>query len=252
MFRNNTEIHLMPQQVTLRQTHGFMNRMGETLVENHGDTTIEDPQNWAIEACHALLAQNQKRGNLHVIFSDLWARYELIQLGEAELSDQDLMSLAQAQFSRQYPVGDSAAWPLRLSLQEKRLLIAGMNPALYEAVTKLATSSGKKLAQAEPLFAKMYCQFEKEITKTEGWILLDEPEMLLVAYIEQGQLFSIHSQRCDHSEREKTAKQLLDRQAALISRPAGAVRIFSYSGSPLALKEPWLSSQFRIVGPIAL
>lgn len=240
-------MHLMPQQVVLRRSHRGLRGSAEKPLETKTDLVPEDQMAWLTEACSGLLAQDQRAGNLHVIFSDLWARYDLITLGEAELSDDEAMSLARAQFSRHYPGADSTLWPLRLARQGRRMLAVAINPALLAAIQQIASASGRRLALAEPLFARMFDQYAQELQNSDGWVLLDEPGMLIAAFIEHGKLFSLHCQRCD-DEREEAAHLLLERQAALLSRPSGEVRVFSFSGSPLALREPWRTSQFRIVG----
>lgn len=248
MFGANLEIHLMPQQVALRRSRRWLRGSAEKPLEAKADLAPEDQMAWFTEACGGLLAQDQRAGgDLHVIFSDLWARYDLITLGEAELSDADAMLLARAQFSRHYPGADSALWPLRLARQGKRMLAVAINPALLAALQQIASASGRRLVQAEPLFTRVFDQHEKEIAGSDGWILLDEPGMLIAAFMEQGQLLSLHCHRCDDG-REEAAYLLLERQAALLSRPSGEVRIFSFSGSPLALREPWRTSQFRVAG----
>lgn len=238
MFVPFLEIYLMPQQVILRRSHRGLRGSVEAPLETKTELVHEDQIAWLTEACSGLLAQNRHAGNLHVIFSDLWARYNLITLGEAELSDEDAMSLARAQFSRHYPGADSALWPLRLARQDKRMLAVAINPALLAAIKQIASASGRRLVQVEPLFARVFDQYEKELAGSDGWVLLDEPGMLIAAFIERGQLLSLHCQRCDDG-REEAAHLLLERQAALLSRPSGEVHVFSFSGSPLALREPW-------------
>jgi hypothetical protein len=248
MFNAILEIHLLPQQVALMRPHRLSRGGGgEPLEIKTGSATAGQP-GWAIEACRELLEDVQHAGNLQVIFSDLWARYDMIRLGEAEISNDDAISLARAQFLRHYPGADAATWPLRLARQGKQMLVAGMNPELMSAVTQMAAAKGRKLVSAQPLFAKVFDQHEKELAATDGWVLFDEPGMLIAAFVENGQLLSVHSLRSDAGEREKSAHLLLERQAALIARPATEVRIYSYSGAPLALREPWHVSRFRIIG----
>lgn len=247
MFGTLLEIQLMPQRIALRRPHRGLRGSAEKPLETKTDIVPEDQMAWLTEACCGLLAQERSRGNLHVFFSDLWARYDLITLGEAELSDAEAMSLARAQFSRHYPGADSASWPLRLARQGKRMLAVAINPALLAAIQQIASTSGRRLARAEPLFACVFDQYEKELAGQDGWMLLDEPGMLIAAFVEQGQLLSLHCQRCD-GDREEAAHLLLERQAALLSRPSGEVRVFSFSGTPLALREPWRTGQFRMVG----
>jgi hypothetical protein len=250
MFKSNAllEIQLMPQRVVLTQERGGLRGTGKNSFEIKSDVNIENCQEWAIETCRELLAQKPLAGNLSVTFSDLWTRYDLIQLGEATLSEQDAISLARTQFSRHYPNSDSDTWPLRLSQQGKRILVAGMNPLLLDAIKQLASTSGKRLVRAEPLFSNVFDQYEKKLATSDGWILFDEPGMLIAAFMEQGQLSSIHSQRCNESDRTEAAQLLLERQAVLIARPAGAVRIFSFADSPLVLNKPWTTSQLHQVG----
>jgi hypothetical protein len=251
MLGNPIEIHLMPQQVTLLQAQRRLPVDNAKIHACKIAPATEASQEWAIETCRDLLAQQNVNGNLHVTFSDLWTRYVLIRLGDAGLSDEDALSLARVQFSRHYPGAEAASWPLRLSMQGRQLLVTGIDPVLFNALKELALTAGKRLIRAEPLFGRIFDQYESELAKTDGWVLLDEPCLLLVAYIEHGQLFSIHSQRSEPHEREKSALLLLERQAALIARPAGEVRIFSYSGTPFTLSKPWHTSRFISVGHAA-
>lgn len=240
-------MHLMPQQVALRRPHRGLRDRAEKPLEAKTDLAPEDQMAWLTEACGGLLVHDQRAGGLHVVFSDLWARYDLITLGEADLSDEEAMSLARAQFSRHHPGADSALWPLRLARQSRRMLAVAINPALLAAIKQIASVSGKRLLQAEPLFAHVFDQYVQELQNLNGWVLLDEPGMLVAAFLERGQLLSLHCQRCD-DEREEAAHLLLERQAALLSRPSGEVCVFSFSGAPLALREPWRTGQFRLVG----
>ena len=241
MFGTILEIHLMPQQVFLMRQR--LRGNSSTPLQAKADIAPEDQMAWLSEACSSLLARDQPAGDLHFIFSDLWARYDLITLGEALLSDEDAMLLARAQFSRHYPGTD--AWPLRLARQGSRMLAAATDPALLAVIQQIASRSGKRLRLAEPLFAHVYDQYE--LAGTDGWVLLDEPGMLVVAFVEQGQLQGLHCQRYD-DDRSEAAHLLLERQAALLSRPANEVRVCSFSGAPLALREPWRTRQFRMVG----
>lgn len=178
-----------------------------------------------------------------MIFSDLWARYDLLVLGDSALSDADAMSLARAQFARQYPA-DAARWTLRLARQGTQMLVCGIPSTLLSDLQQLATRTHQRLTHAEPLFAQVFDQRQAELQSYQGWLLLDQPGLLLLAYVERGLLHSLHSQRCDEAQRELSAHQLLTRQAALLNRPAADVRIWSYSGAPLALRQPWHIAQF--------
>jgi len=249
MFKATFEISLLPRQVTLKRSRRLPVEKKDNPTKTLPTATSENLQDWAIGACHELLASNRHSANLQVTFSDIWVRYDLIQLGGTEISDQDATSLARAQFSRHYPGADSASWPLRLARQGQQILVAGMNPSLLASLTQLALNNGKKLVRVEPLFAKVFDAHEKEIIGTEGWILFDEPGMLIAVFVEKGQLSSLHCQRVAEDERDQSAHQLLERQAALIARQAGEVRIYSYSGVSLGLPEPWHVSQFRLIDP---
>jgi len=249
MFNATFEISLLPRQVTLKRSRNLPCEKKENPAKILTSVAGENSQDWAIGACHELLASNRHSANLQVTFSDIWVRYDLIKLGVTEISDQDATSLARAQFSRHYPGADSASWPLRLARQGQQILVAGMNPSLLTALTQMAVKNGKKLVRVEPLFATVFDAHEKEIIGSEGWILFDEPGMLIAVFVEKEQMISLHCQRVEENDRDQSAHQLLERQAALMARPAGKVRIYSYSGVPLGLPEPWHVSQFRLVDP---
>lgn len=249
MFGTVHDIQIMPQQVVVKRLQRRLFKVVKTALEARSETKSADQIEWGIDACRELLARDRCSGNLQVTFSDLWARYDLFSLGENELSDEDTLSLARAQFASQYPA--ASAWPLRLAQQGKQLLVVGMNPALLAALEQVAADSGCRLVQLAPWFARVLNDYEKEIGQEDGWVLFDEPGMLIVALLNKGLLTSMHCQHCDDDQRESTAQLLLNRQTALLGHPAGEVRIFSFSGSPLVLQEPWRCSQFLIVSPHA-
>ncbi len=247
MFGANLEIHLLPQQAILLRSPRWQGGAAEKLSEIKAHTTRADNLDWTMEACKELLEHAPKgRASLRLFFSDLWARYHLIQLGSAALNDKDAMALARVKFSRCFPGADYALWPLRITRQGERMLLAGMNPALLTSIQHLAASTGKRLAGVEPLFTRIYDRHLH--TLSEGWILFDEPGMLIAAFIEQGLLLSLHCQRISEFERDQAAPLLLERQAALIGRPASEVHLISYSGATFALREPWRIKQSLNVG----
>jgi Tfp pilus assembly protein PilN len=248
MFRAPLKIHLMPQQVVLKRPHRwFPNREAETVNVETGINPNEGQSTCAIAACTELLGQEAHSGKLQITFSDLWARYDMIPLGETALSDEEAMLLARGHFSNTYPDTGSAAWPLRLAQKRQQLLISAVNPTLLEALKQMTTSSGNQFVQAQPLFIHVLDQYAHNLSSYDGWMLLDEPGLMIAAYLERGQLLNLRCQRCDGAH-ENTAQTLLERQAALLSKPAGEVRIFSYSGRPLPLRMPWHSSQFYNLG----
>lgn len=244
MFGAVYVIHLMPQQVVVSQLPRRFSKADTEILEARNEIKVDDDIEWATDALRGLLSQNSLSGKLHIAFSDMWVRYDLFSLGKNELSNEDAGMLARAQFASQYPA--AADWPLRLAQQGRQLLVAGINPSLLAAIEQVAADSGCCLTQLEPWFAKVLDSYEKELTKTDGWLLFDEPGMLVVALLKQGELISLYCQHCAEDQRESAARLLLNRQSALLGYPAGEVRIFSFSGNTLALQEPWRCSQFLI------
>lgn len=249
MFGTIHTIHLMPQQVVASQLPRRFSNAAAAILEAQSLIKVDDAIEWATGALQELLAKNKLSGKLHIAFSDMWVHYDLFSLGENELSDEDAGLLARTQFASQYPA--AADWPLRLAQQGRQLLVAGVNPSLMAAIERVTADSGCRLARLEPWFAKVLDSYEKELVKADGWLLFDEPGMMIVALLKQGVLTSLHCQYCANDLRESTAQLLLNRQSALLGYPAGEVRIFSFSGAPLALLEPWRCSQFLICPPHA-
>lgn len=242
MFGASLEIQLTPQRVSLRKKHGYFGtRLGEAweiMVEPAG----ENQPSWhpAVAACAELHAK-QRPKDLHFVFSDLWVRYDLIQLGPNELSDAEAISLAQAHFIHLYP--DLASWPLRLALQGKQLLVAAMDPAFLAALRESAATMCKRVSGAEPLFSRVFDLHARELSNFDGWMLLDEPGILIAAYIDKGLLLSFRSQFCE-DRRAEAADLLLKRQEALLGKPATRdVRIYSCMDHPVSLGEPWHCKQ---------
>ena len=186
----------------------------------------------ALAACAQLLAPERGR-RIRIVLSDLWVRYCLIQTdAAASLADDELLALARGQLSRQHP--DTAGWPLRVALQGDALLAAACRPDVVEALQALADKSGVRLAGIAPLFSHLL----DGAAPAPGWLLLEEPGLLLGALVRAGGGIALHSARLD-DDAGATALRLLDRQAALLGAAAGEVRLFSGSARPLALPPPW-------------
>lgn len=247
MFGTSIEIQLTPQRVSLkRRRYGLRSRFEEVQAIAVAPVCDDRQPSWhsAVAACAELQAGQQAK-DLQFVFSDIWVRYDLIQVGVNELSDAEMISLAQAHFTHLYP--DIASWPLRLARQGKQLLIAATDPAFLGALEESANMSGKQMSRAEPLFSRVFDLYAAELSDFDGWMLLDESGVLVAAYVEKGKLLSFRSQLCE-SRREEAAHLLLKRQEALLERTATKeVWIFSCTDHPLSLGEPWRSSRITTI-----
>lgn len=235
----------MPQRVTINSRQRRFLKISEALLEvqneqNEVDSEV-NPIDWAATATRELIIKNQLSGALNIAFSDKWVRYDLVALGKMNLSDAESASLARAQFNEQFP--DALDWPLRLTRHGEQLLVAGINPLLLSAAQQISVDCKYRLNSLEPWFVSMWNKHEKTIRQLDGWLLFEEPEVLLVARIKQGNLVHLHSQPFDDNQRESSAQLFLDRQSALLEHPPGLVHIFTYSGNQLKLKAPWHSVQ---------
>lgn len=217
----NLEILLLPTRVVVRRKTG---RKYETVSE----AQMRDDLSWhqPLEYCRAHLVPGSK---LNFVFSDLWARYDLVMTGEARLGNEEAKSLAQAHFGRDHP--DCAAWPLRIASAGPCLIAAGMDPELLEAMTLLAASCDATLSGAEPLFSRIF----DPPADYEGWFVLDEPGMTITGYVERGNPLSLQPRRRSENE---TVSLVLERQAALLGKSSRQALWFACPGR-LSLPAPW-------------
>ncbi|MBI4983980.1 MAG: hypothetical protein HZC24_01130 [Rhodocyclales bacterium] len=191
----------------------------------------------ALAAAAPLLAAERGR-RIRIVVSDLWLRYSLIPVAAAaSLADAELTALARGQMARQHP--DTVAWPLRLALQGDALLAAVCRPDVLDGACALAANAGVRLAGVEPLFSCLWDGSRRmPPQRRDGWLLLDEPGLVMAAYAAAGAIVALHAARVD-GDAAAAAASLLDRQAALLAVAAGEVRLFSCSARALALPAPW-------------
>lgn len=235
------EILMTPRLLVLRRAS--MNRWGQGGARASSELVepAQDSADWhpAVTMLGKVLSREARFGTrVHIALSDLWVRAHLLPTMSTSLNENEMLLLARTHFARQYPETGQDAWTFRLALQGTRLLAAGMEPGLVAAIREVNTGAGARLSRMEPLFGYVFDRSEKALAHTTGWMLLDEPGMLTLAFVEQGRLTSQHCQRCE-SDRDEIAAQLLERQSALLAQQSTEVRVFSVDGRALRLPPPW-------------
>jgi hypothetical protein len=241
MLWERLEILLLPRLLVLRRVPITRWRQGGLPARSEPVEPANAGADWrtAVAALGTLLAREARRTTrVQVVLSDLWVRSHLMPATSTSLGEDEMLLLARTHFARQYPETGQDNWNFRLALQGGRLLAAGMESELLEAIKACSANAGARLARLEPLFGWVHDRFEPALAGTTGWMLLDEPGMLTLAYIEQGRLTSVHCQRCDGDE-DEVATMLLARQSALLARQSVEVRVFSVAAQPLRLPAPW-------------
>lgn len=231
---------LFPEELRLTLTPGraLLQRIGsgegETLLDTAGPgvdlSGLENLLN------HALF----RLGPIRALVSDAWVRYDLIPVDTRTMDDADAQLLAEARFRRRYGPPD---WPLRLAGKADAFLVAALSPTLLDALRNRARpgqAAGEawRLARVEPIFSWLLDQADTELRQFTGWLVIDEGDVLVLAFLERGRLASVRSQYCGENLRQ-TLLDLLARQAALDSRSDRSVLHHSLTGRPLSLPSPW-------------
>ena len=241
MLWERLEILLMPRLLVVRRASMNRWRHGGIRARSEPVDQAETGADWqaAVAALGKVLAREARHGKrVHIAVSDLWVRAHLMPATSTGLSEDEMLLLARAYFTRQYPETGQDNWTFRLALQGTRLLAAGMESELLDAIKQINASAGAQLSGIEPLFSWVVDRFEKALADASGWMLLDEPGMLTLALVEQGRLMSLHCQRCE-SDQDEIAVRLLERQRALLARQAVEVRVFSVGARLIRLPAPW-------------
>ncbi len=220
MLDSGGEIRIMPDRVTASFRSSVV-----------ADRMLHQPASWqeAVAAAREVLPGWKKVG---FVFSDLWVRYDMVKLGNGLMDKKDMDLLARAHFASSHP--DCASWPLRHSLCGEYLLMCAMDPELFAAMQALSSDSGASLVRAEPLFSTLFDGASRDLSDFSGWLLIDEPGMLIACWIEKGSPVSIH-QRLAEGDRGEAATLLLQRLSALLGLQSQEVRILSCMEEPIAL-----------------
>lgn len=164
-------------------------------------------------------------------------RYCLIPVdAAANLGDAELLALARGQLSRQHP--DTVEWPLRVALQGNILLAAACRPDVMDGLRALADKLGVRLAGVESLFSSLWDRSRVVPEKRDGWLLVEQPGLLVAAFVRAGSLAALHSARLD-DDAGAVALRLLDRLAALLGVGVKEVTLCSGASNPLELAPPW-------------
>ena len=242
MLWERLEILLMPRLLVFRRASMRRGRHGDSPARSEPVDQAQTSADWggAVAVLGKVLAREARRGTrVEIAVSDLWVRSHLMPATSSSLSEQEMLLLARTHFTRQYPESGQDNWTFRLALQGAHLLAAGMESGLMQAIKEISASAGARLSRVEPLFSWAYDRFEKALRDTSGWMLLDEPGMLTLAFVEQGRLISLHCQRCAGDDQDEVAARLLERQSALLAQQSAEVRVFSVEGRPIRLPAPW-------------
>lgn len=250
MLWERLEILLMPRLLVLQRTSINRWRHGGIAARSERVDQAETSADWraAVAALGKVLAREARHATrVHIALSDLWVRSHLMPATPTRLSEDEMLLLARTHFARQYPETGQDNWTFRLALQGTRLLVAGMESGLLEAIKETNANAGARLRRTEPLFSWVYDRFERALADATGWMLLDEPGMLTLAFVERGRLTSLHCQRCENDQGE-IAVRLLERQSALLAQQSAEVRVFSVDARLIHLPAPWrIVSRQRIV-----
>lgn len=241
MLWEHLEILLTPRLLVLQSISNIKRRPGSIAARREPVDQTQTSTDWraAVKTLGAALPGAARRGSrIDIAVSDVWVRSHLMPVAATGLSESETLLLARTHFARQYPETGQDAWTFRLALQGPRILAAGVESTLLTAVTEITANAGFQLKRVEPLFSWVYDRYAKELADTSGWVLLDEPGMLVLALIEKGQLTNLHWQRCENDQ-DETAVQLLQRQSALLAHRSVEVHAFSVGARAIRLPAPW-------------
>lgn len=241
MLWERLEILSTPRLLVLRRASINRWRHGGITARSTPVDQTETSADWraAVAALGSALASEARHGTrVHIALSDLWVRSHLMPAISTSLNEDEMPLLARTHFARQYPESGQSNWTFRLALQGTRLLAAGMESELLEAIKEISAKAGARLSRMEPLFSWVYDRYEKALADASGWMLLDEPGMLTLAFVEHGRLMSLHCQRCENDQ-DEVAVRLLERQSALLAQQSIEVRVFSIGARLIHLPAPW-------------
>lgn len=241
MLWERLEILLTPRLIALRRASMIRRWRGGKHVRWEPVESVEHGTDWraSVAALGKMMAGEALRGaRVQIAVSDLWVRSHLMPAASAGLNEEETLLLARTHFARHYPETGQDNWTFRLALQGTHLLAAGMESDLLTALNEINAITGVQATRIEPLFSWVYDRYEKALAGTRGWMLLDEPGMLTVAFVDRGVLMSMHCQRCE-TDQDAVAFQLLERQSALLAQQFVEVRIFSVDARAIQLPAPW-------------
>jgi hypothetical protein len=220
MLNRGGEIRIMPDRVTASVRSSVV-----------ADRTLRQSASWqeALSAAREMLPGWKKMG---FVFSDLWVRYDMVKLGNRLMDNKDMDLLARAHFASSHP--DCASWPIRHALCGEHLLVCAMDPEFFAAMQSLSADSGASLVRAEPLFSTLFDSASRDLSDFSGWLLIDEPGMLIACWIDKGIPLSIH-QRLAEGNHGEAAGLLLQRLSAQLGVQSQEVRVLSCMEEPIAL-----------------
>ena len=180
---------------------------------------------------HAVLLEGLK---IRLVLSNAFVRFSVLPWREGVVARQDWLGLAQHAFRQDY--GNAAdAWTIRVSLGEfgAPVVASAIDQTLFDGLQHAAKQIGFKWQAIQPL---AMCLLNRKQT---GWLLIAEPQHLLLCQAIQGQLqqFSVASPPI--GQEAHTAQQMVAR--ALL--PLGGTPISTQVIVAAKLSEQWRQSE---------
>ena len=176
---------------------------------------------------HATLLAGQK---IRLVLSNAFVRFTVLPWRDGVVARQDWLGLAQHAFRQDY--GNAAeAWTIRVSLGAygESVIGSAIDKTLYDGLIAAANQIGFTWHSIAPL---AMCLLNRKQT---GWLLIAEPQHLLLCQIAQGQLQQFIVASPPTGQESHTAHQMIAR--ALL--PLGDMKVATQVIVAAKLSEQW-------------
>ena len=180
---------------------------------------------------HATLLTGQK---IRLVLSNAFVRFAVLPWREGVVARQDWLGLAQYAFRQDY--GNAAeAWTIRVSLDAygESVIASAIDKTLYDGLIAVANQIGFTWHSIVPL---AMCLLNRKQT---GWLLIAEPQHLLLCQTIQGQWQQFSVAAPPSGQEALVAQQMIAR--ALL--PLGDMKVATQVAVAAKLSEQWRQAE---------
>ncbi|MFA5240857.1 MAG: hypothetical protein WC029_00230 [Sulfuricella sp.] len=252
LWRDQIHIGLSPSHVALlRYGRGLKPRLTAKTVVACQPVAGAAPWSGALTALDGLLNKPEwQRADASVVFSNGFARFQLLPWNEDISSAEEQRSFARHKLAAVY--GDCSEWEIRIAEGKAGTenLACGMHPGLLNSLTACCHKHTVRLRSLQPYLMAAYNRARKELAQGNVWFAVAEPERACIMRLENGAWRSVHSRSLKADTTPAALVTVLEREKQLAGLSEQQDKTLLYApGLTTASLSAITQTKFQLLGP---
>jgi hypothetical protein len=191
----------------------------------------------------ALAAWAPGKPRATVILSNHFVRYAVLPWNDALKSEDEWLAYARHRLESVH--GHAAAeWNLRVAgtAAQGARVVCAVDQALLDAVDARVAESGAELVSVQPYLMTAFNRMRERLDADRCWLVIEEPDRLTIALIQDGAWSSIRCRRVEGDWR-RGLTEILERESATLALEAQCNEVVIHAPEPFDIP---LSGDYRL------